>query len=143
MANECCYRSLNVQCVVGVLVSIWPEPQRGVVCLHVGKVRANVPSRAPPLQRAGGQETLPWLVVERVQGRGADGAADRGRVDADLGQGSTRRAADDARQDERAQGGLAHRVEHRALRARRQAAAPLLPRGALNLTLTLTLDLTP
>ena len=40
---------------VGVLVSIWPEPQRGVVCLHVGKVSANVPSRAPPLQRAGGQ----------------------------------------------------------------------------------------
>ena len=40
----------------------WPRVAWGLG-LCAGKVRANDPSRTPPLQRAGGQETLPWLVV--------------------------------------------------------------------------------
>ena len=40
----------------------WPRVAWGLG-LCAGKVRANDPSRTPPLQRAGGQEMLPWLVV--------------------------------------------------------------------------------
>ena len=62
----------------------WPRVAWGLG-LCAGKVRANDPSRTPPLQRAGGQEMLPWLAGGAAAGAAA-GAAIGAAVGAAIGE---------------------------------------------------------